>query len=90
MEGQFKPCNHLINAIKEERWTDFASMLARNNSKEFLEERDPDGKTALIWAVIKNNIMAIKLLLALGANVNAADNEGDSPVMWAVRCGSTM
>ncbi|MEW6040593.1 MAG: ankyrin repeat domain-containing protein, partial [Elusimicrobiota bacterium] len=41
------------------------------------------GWTPLIWAISKNNIELIKLLLSNGANVNDKDHFGYTPLIWA-------
>ena len=35
------------------------------------------------------NTAALKLLIDAGSNVNARNEFGDTPVMWAARCGHT-
>ncbi len=48
-----------------------------------INERDEDGGTPLHLAAIKGDSFAVKQLIKLGADVNAADKYGSSPVMDA-------
>ena len=44
-------------------------------------------QTALMWAAAENNLAAVDVLLAGGANVQARSAGGFSPLMFAVRAG---
>jgi len=44
-------------------------------------------QTALMWAAAENNLAAVDVLLAGGANVQARSSGGFSPLMFAVRAG---
>src|SRR4249919_3754369 len=48
----------------------------------------PDGTTALHWAVVWNNAEAISLLLRAGADVKARNRYGATPPCQAVSAGS--
>ena len=48
----------------------------------------PDGTTALHWAVLWNDDEAVNLLLRAGANVKAANRYGATPLSEAVSAGS--
>ena len=48
-------------------------------------QKDKDGRTALMKAVKKGNDWEIKSLLKSGADVNIQDNDGWSALMYAVR-----
>lgn len=50
--------------------------------------KDDKGKTALIWAVIKNNLEVIKLLIAGHADVDATDKYGESTFLIAAFKGN--
>lgn len=50
-----------------------------------LDELDKNGVTSLMHAIKTSNDWACKKLLASGANVNARDSEGWTPLMYAVR-----
>ena len=49
----------------------------------------PDGTTALHWAVVWNNEEALSLLLRAGADVKARNRYGATPLSEAVSTGST-
>ncbi|KAL8995955.1 MAG: hypothetical protein Q9169_004428 [Polycauliona sp. 2 TL-2023] len=53
-----------------------------------LDDRDEEGKTALMHAVMKNHNGIVELLLV--ANLNIEDNEGNTPLMLAVRNGDAV
>ena len=55
-----------------------------NNGKLNLEVRDASGSTALGRAAARGNIGCVKLLLAKGAEVCVADNEGNTALHLAV------
>ena len=48
----------------------------------------PDGTTALHWAVVWNNEDAVTLLLRAGANAKARNRYGATPLSEAVTSGS--
>jgi ankyrin repeat protein len=48
----------------------------------------PDGTTALHWAIVWNNEEAVNLLLRAGANVKARNRYGSTPLSEAVSTGS--
>ena len=50
-------------------------------------ERDASGRTPLLWAADAGDAELVALLLAAGANVNAADEDGGSPLLHAALCG---
>ena len=49
-------------------------------------DRDGQGITALHWAAINNHVLACKLLLERGADVDARGGDLDAtPLQWAAR-----
>ncbi len=48
------------------------------------------GFTALHMAVMRNNLSLITLLLNKGAIINSIDDNGDTPLFLAVKCGSPL
>ena len=47
------------------------------------EQKNPDGKTALIFAAHHGNYEHIDILLQAGADVNQQDKYGDTALTWA-------
>jgi ankyrin repeat protein len=50
-----------------------------------LEERDSDGDTALVHAIVNESMEMVSALLAAGANINNRDNDGNTPLIAAIR-----
>ena len=48
-----------------------------------MHEKDLDGMTALHWAVVANHPQEVKALVAAGADVNAVDHFGYTPLLYA-------
>ena len=48
-----------------------------------LNIKDNEGRTALIWASIKENFEIVKLLVENGADLDIKDNEGKTALIWA-------
>lgn len=59
--------------------TTVASILIRRRGIK-LDIEDFEGNTALMWAVIKNDYEMVEFLLKKGAEVNASDHEGRTPL----------
>jgi hypothetical protein len=60
-----------------------AVVLAMIGAGAPLEERTPTGLTALSRALVSCRPAVVEALLRAGANPNAADNEGRTPLAWA-------
>lgn len=69
------------SAIKSDDLRGLASLL---NSDHDLEAASADGTTLLMRAAKVGNLEATRLLLACGANVQAADNQGRAPLAIAL------
>lgn len=53
-----------------------------------IDSRDVNGRTALMYAVsLRDGIELVNYLLALGANLHAMDNEGQTALHWAASHG---
>ena len=50
-----------------------------------LDEKDASGWTALFWGVAVDGQKAVKLLLDKGAKVNLTNNDGQTPLDWAIQ-----
>lgn len=50
-----------------------------------LEERDGDGDTALVHAIIGEHLEIVRMLLSAGADVNNLDEDGNTPLIAAIR-----
>ncbi len=57
------------------------------NIGDVIEHKDEKGNTALLWAVLNKDWRMVAILLGVGANVNTANNEGDTPLILAAREG---
>ena len=59
---------------------------AASSSGNLANERDGQGIAALHWAAINNHVIACKMLLESGAEVDAVGGElGATPLQWAAR-----
>jgi uncharacterized protein len=67
---------------------DLSARRALVRSKADVNAAQPDGTTALHWAVIWNNDEAVTLLLRAGANAKARNRYGATPLSEAVSAGS--
>lgn len=48
-----------------------------------IDERNHNGETALHWAIEGNNKPMVEFLIANGADVNAKNDRGHTPLLWA-------
>ncbi|KAI8141996.1 acyl CoA binding protein-domain-containing protein [Fennellomyces sp. T-0311] len=53
-----------------------------------VDSKDEDGLTALHHACDRGHVQAVKLLLELGANINAKTNEEETPLHYGKYCGT--
>lgn len=66
----------------------FAQTAAKRPARAALNTVDPDGTTALHWAVRNNDLQAVDRLIRAGAKVNAANRYGITPIYLACQNGS--
>jgi len=52
-----------------------------------VDARDSQERTPLFTAVVKNNLLAVELLIKKGASVDLADEDGDTPLAMAALFG---
>jgi ankyrin len=69
----------LIEAVKRQDNVAVRALLARVD----VNSRQPDGATALHWAVHRDDLEVADLLILSGANVNAANDLGVTPLFLA-------
>jgi ankyrin repeat protein len=67
---------------------DIGALRALVQRKADVNGAQPDGTTALHWAVVWNNEEAVNLLLRAGADVKARNRYGATPISEAVTSGS--
>jgi len=63
------------------RGNDLARLKALSPAE--LTQRDKSGVTPLLYASAMGSPEGMKILVAAGADVNAADNGGSTPLLWA-------
>jgi ankyrin repeat protein len=75
----------LADAAQRGSWSEVRSLLAKHSD---VNAAQPDGMTALHWAVQANEEDAVDGLLKAGANANAANRYGITPLWLAATNGS--
>src|SRR5437762_10448524 len=70
----------LVEAVKRRDQKAFASLI---RSKVDVNAAQPDGATALAWAVHLGQHGMAEALLRAGANVNTSDEYGETPLTLA-------
>ncbi len=77
----------LIDAAKSGDKVALRALLAKTSSA-VVNTPDGDGSTALHWAAYRDDLDASELLIRAGANVNAANDLGVTPLWTACQNGS--
>jgi uncharacterized protein len=72
----------LVTAAKKQDWQTVRSLLTNENS---INEAQGDGTTALAWTVYWDNLDTAKQLIDAGADVNAGNYLGVTPLILAAR-----
>src|SRR5262245_19849722 len=75
----------LIDAVKQGNRTAVRTLIAERAN---VNAAEPDGMTALHWAVRGNDLQTAQLLVRAGANVKAASRYGITPLGLAAQNGS--
>ncbi len=76
----------LIDAVKDQDRRAVDKLIA---AKTDVNAPQPDGATALAWAVYLDQADTVDLLLKAGAKVNTADEYGETPLTLACGTGNT-
>ena len=77
----------LIVAAKEElnvegdELLEVVEFLIDNDAD--VDARDDDGRSALTWAIERNNFAMVDLILEAGADINQTADDGRTPFSWA-------
>jgi len=74
----------LVDAVKQGNFTAAKALIAQKTN---VNAAEPDGMTALHWAVRANDLPTVQLLVRAGANVNAASRYGMTPIIFAAENG---
>lgn len=74
----------VVDAAKEGNFAAVKTLVAQKADVNLAE---PDGMTALHWAVRGDDLPTVELLVRSGANVNAASRYGMTPLMFAAQNG---
>lgn len=75
----------LADAAERARWADAEALLDESAT---VDEAQPDGTTALIWAAYHGNLAFARELLAHGADANATNRYGMSALFQAAQLGN--
>lgn len=81
--------NALLDAAKQQDSASISALLATPAGQELLEVRDANGRTPLLISTWLDDQTSAHALLRAGANVNAKDNQHDSPYLVAGAQGKT-
>ncbi len=77
------PDLRVVEAARQGNFAEMTAVLRRNNANA----RWGDGSTALLWAIHHVNRDAVRALIRVGANLNAANRYGVTPLLQACRVG---
>ena len=81
----------LHSAVMKGRTQDALSILGTEDAvavEKLVMRKDETNRTALHWAAVRGNYVAAGLLLGAGAEVDATDTHGATPLMCAATRGS--
>ena len=78
--------DELIQATKDGNISGVNEMLSRG---VYVDSRDANGLTALMWTAVNGNTDTARLLIARGADLNARGKHGSTALMFAAMKGHT-
>jgi ankyrin repeat protein len=74
----------LIDAVKRQDQLAVRRLIAERVG---VDDRQPDGATALHWAIYRDDVEIVDLLIGARADVNAANDVGMTPLLMACSAG---
>lgn len=74
----------VVDAVKQGNFAAAKALIARHAD---VNTAEPDGMTALHWAVRANDVETVRMLVRAGANVNASSRYGITPLILAAETG---
>jgi ankyrin repeat protein len=77
-----EPDYRLVESARNQDWQQVQELV---KDKADARSAQPDGATALAWAVYWDNLDAVNQLIAAGADVNAANDYGVTPLNLACK-----
>lgn len=83
---QTRQSRSFLTAVKSQNYKEVRRLLA--NCKQLVREQDSIGLTALHWAVKREDLRMVELLLGWGADVNAVDMLNRTALYLAVKRNS--
>jgi len=77
-----EPDLRLVEAARNQDWKHVQTLI---KGKADVKAAQPDGATALAWAVYWDDLETVRLLIRAGADVNAANDYGVTPLNLACK-----
>src|SRR5207253_1506577 len=78
----------VLNAARAANWSDVRSLISKGLPVESVNAADSDGTRALHWAIRADEVQIASLLLKAGADPNAENRLGVTPLYLAAQNGS--
>src|SRR6185295_7778667 len=78
----------LLDAARAANWASVRSLLSKSPTREAINAADEDGSTALHWAVRADEVEVAGLLIRSGADANAENRLGATPLFLAAQNGN--
>jgi ankyrin repeat protein len=76
-----------VRVVDAAKAGDFAAVKTLIAQKADVNVAEPDGMTALHWAVRANDLSTVQMLIRAGANVNVISRYGMTPLLFASQNG---